>query len=89
MLCTGWRNAWRRLFLADARTWRLASDSSHARACLDHSNYSKGDGGHDAAGVMDALGIAADFTRCGHDRGGRVAHRLALDYAARKAPPGP
>jgi pimeloyl-ACP methyl ester carboxylesterase len=31
---------------------------------------------------MDALGIA-DFALCGHDRGGRVAHRLALDHPAR------
>ena len=32
--------------------------------------------------VMDALGIDT-FYLCGHDRGGRVAHRLALDYSAR------
>ncbi|MGA8393727.1 MAG: alpha/beta hydrolase, partial [Burkholderiaceae bacterium] len=32
--------------------------------------------------VMDFLGIA-DFNLCGHDRGGRVAHRLALDHPTR------
>ena len=31
---------------------------------------------------MDSLGVDAFFV-CGHDRGGRVAHRLALDHAAR------
>jgi haloacetate dehalogenase len=32
--------------------------------------------------LLDALGVA-DFFLCGHDRGGRVAHRLALDHASR------
>jgi haloacetate dehalogenase len=36
----------------------------------------------DAIGVMDALGRGRFFL-CGHDRGGRVAHRLALDHPAR------
>ena len=31
---------------------------------------------------MDALGIGS-FYLCGHDRGGRVAHRLAVDHPAR------
>ena len=57
-------------------------DSSHAPGLPDHSNYSKRAMAGDAVGVMDALGIA-DFYLCGHDRGGRVAHRLALDHAAR------
>jgi haloacetate dehalogenase len=37
---------------------------------------------HDMVAVMDALGLG-NFYLCGHDRGGRVAHRLALDYSAR------
>jgi haloacetate dehalogenase len=36
----------------------------------------------DAVEVMDALGVAQFFV-CGHDRGGRVAHRLALDHPTR------
>jgi haloacetate dehalogenase len=35
-----------------------------------------------AACPADKLGIA-DFFLCGHDRGGRVAHRLALDHPQR------
>jgi haloacetate dehalogenase len=48
----------------------------------DHSNYSKRNMAHDMVAVMDALGID-HFFLCGHDRGGRVAHRLALDHAPR------
>ena len=57
-------------------------DSSKTPGLPDHSNYSKRNMAHDVALVMDALGIDG-FYLCGHDRGGRVAHRLALDYAGR------
>ncbi|MES2979489.1 MAG: alpha/beta hydrolase [Pseudomonadota bacterium] len=57
-------------------------DSSKTAGLPDHSNYSKRNMAHDMAAVMDALGISV-FGLCGHDRGGRVAHRLALDYPAR------
>ena len=57
-------------------------DSSKTAGLPDHSNYSKRNMAHDMVGVMDALGVG-DFFLCGHDRGGRVAHRLALDFAAR------
>ena len=57
-------------------------DSSKTPGLPDHSNYSKHNMAHDMALVMDALGVD-DFYLCGHDRGGRVAHRLALDHAAR------
>ena len=57
-------------------------DSSKTPGLPDHSNYSKRNMAHDMALVMDALGIDT-FYLCGHDRGGRVAHRLALDYSAR------
>ena len=57
-------------------------DSSKTPGLPDHSNYSKRNMAHDMALVMDALGIDS-FYLCGHDRGARVAHRLALDYAAR------
>ena len=57
-------------------------DSSKAPGLPDHSNYSKRTMARDMVAVMDALGVDRFFL-CGHDRGGRVAHRLALDHPAR------
>ena len=57
-------------------------DSSKTAGLPDHSNYSKRNMAHDMVGVMDALGVG-DFFLCGHDRGARVAHRLALDHPGR------
>lgn len=57
-------------------------DSSKTPGLPDHSNYSKRNMAHDMVAVMDALNIDS-FYLCGHDRGGRVAHRLALDHAVR------
>jgi haloacetate dehalogenase len=48
----------------------------------DHSQHSKRAMAADVACVLDALGVDGFFL-CGHDRGGRVAHRLALDFAER------
>lgn len=57
-------------------------DSSKPPGLPDHGNYSKRALAQDMVAVMDALGIDR-FKLCGHDRGGRVAHRLALDHAQR------
>ena len=57
-------------------------DSSKTAGLPDHSNYSKRNMAHDMVAVMDALNVDS-FYLCGHDRGGRVAHRLALDHPAR------
>lgn len=57
-------------------------DSSKAPGLDDHSNYSKRAMAADMVAVMDALGIGR-FYLCGHDRGGRVAHRLAVDHPTR------
>lgn len=57
-------------------------DSSKAPGLPDHSNYSKRALAQDMVEVMDALGVA-QFSLCGHDRGGRVAHRLAVDHPTR------
>jgi haloacetate dehalogenase len=57
-------------------------DSSHAPGLPDHSNYSKRAMALDMAEVMTTLGFEQFFV-CGHDRGARVSHRLALDFAAR------
>ncbi len=45
----------------------------------DHANYSKREMAYDQVAVMRALGYEKFFV-CGHDRGGRVAHRMAIDY---------
>ncbi|MES3009538.1 MAG: alpha/beta hydrolase [Pseudomonadota bacterium] len=57
-------------------------DSSKAPGLDDHGNYSKRAMAADMVAVMDALGIGR-FYLCGHDRGGRVAHRLAVDHPTR------
>ena len=45
----------------------------------DHSNYSKREMAKDQVAVMRKLGFDS-FNLCGHDRGARVSHRLAVDY---------
>ncbi|MES3002113.1 MAG: alpha/beta hydrolase [Pseudomonadota bacterium] len=57
-------------------------DSAKAPGLEDHSNYSKRAMAQDMVEVMEALGIER-FLLCGHDRGGRVAHRLAVDHPQR------
>jgi haloacetate dehalogenase len=57
-------------------------DSSKPKGLPDHSNYSKRAMALDMAEVMSALGHDR-FHLVGHDRGGRVAHRLARDHARR------
>lgn len=56
-------------------------ESSKPAGLPDHGNYSKRVMAQDMVEVMQALGFAS-FYLCGHDRGGRVAHRLALDHPA-------
>jgi haloacetate dehalogenase len=48
----------------------------------DHAQHSKRAMASDMAALMSGLGHARFFV-AGHDRGGRVAHRLALDHAER------
>ena len=45
----------------------------------DHAHHSKRAMAQDLAGLMHQLGHER-YDVCGHDRGGRVAHRLALDH---------
>jgi haloacetate dehalogenase len=54
-------------------------DSTKLAGTADHAQASKRVMAQDLVAVMDALGIT-QFYLCGHDRGGRVAHRLALDH---------
>jgi len=62
--------------LADLRGY---GDSSKPAATADHSTYSKRAMAADQVAVMRALGFER-FAVAGHDRGGRVAHRMALDH---------
>jgi haloacetate dehalogenase len=57
-------------------------DSDRPATTSDHAPYSKRALAADMAGLMSELGFDT-FAVCGHDRGGRVAHRLALDNATR------
>ncbi|HEX6956711.1 MAG TPA: alpha/beta hydrolase [Ferrovibrio sp.] len=54
-------------------------DSSKPATLPDHASYAKRATAADMVAVMQALGFAR-FCLAGHDRGGRVAHRLALDH---------
>jgi haloacetate dehalogenase len=54
-------------------------DSAKPTGPLDHSAYSKRTMARDALELLRGLGQERFFV-CGHDRGGRVAHRLALDH---------
>ena len=54
-------------------------DSEKPAGEPDHANYSKRTMAADMVALMQSLGHAR-FGLVGHDRGGRVAHRLALDH---------
>jgi len=54
-------------------------DSSKPAGLPDHSNYSKRAMALDQIAVMRHFGYD-DFFLCAHDRGARVAHRLAMDH---------
>jgi len=56
-------------------------DSSKPEGAPDHANYSKRAMAGDMVEVMAALGHR-QFLLAAHDRGGRVAYRLALDHPA-------
>jgi haloacetate dehalogenase len=55
-------------------------DSSKPPDGQNHSNYSKRNMALDGIEVMKHFGFTS-FPVVGHDRGGRVAHRMALDHA--------
>ena len=54
-------------------------DSSKPPGGGDHATYSKRAMAEDQVRVMEELGYRR-FSVAGHDRGGRVAHRMALDF---------
>jgi len=57
-------------------------DSSKPESGPDHAGYSKRAMAQDQVEVMSQLGFETFFV-AGHDRGGRVAHRMALDHPRR------
>lgn len=65
-----------RLVMPDLRGY---GDSSKPEGGPDHAQYSKRAMAQDMVALMQSLGHPR-FALCGHDRGGRVAHRLALDH---------
>jgi haloacetate dehalogenase len=71
-----------REFTVVAMDLRGYGDSSKPPTTADHEPYSKRAMARDAVAVMRSLGFER-FDVAGHDRGGRVAYRLALDHPQR------
>jgi haloacetate dehalogenase len=66
-------------FTVIASDLRGYGESSKPIGNSDHSNYSKRSMAMDQVELMKHLGFN-EFQLLGHDRGGRVSHRLAADY---------
>lgn len=71
-----------RHFTVIATDLRGYGDSSKPAGHRDHGNYSKRTMATDQVDVMRSFGFDRFFV-VGHDRGGRVAHRMAVDYPDR------
>ncbi len=71
----------RTVVVADLRGYGASSKPSTTD---DHEPYSKRAMARDAVAVMSALGFER-FDVAGHDRGGRVTYRMALDHPDRVA----
>lgn len=77
---------WRKIAPALARRFTVVAsdlrgygDSSRPEGGEDHIAYSKREMAKDQVALMAWLGFDR-FALVGHDRGGRVAHRMALDW---------
>jgi len=68
-----------RHFTVVAADLRGYGDSGKPAGLPDHANYSKRTMAADQLALMRALGFER-FSVLAHDRGARVAHRLALDH---------
>jgi len=80
---------WRRIAPELAKTYTVVAadlrgygDSSKPADGENHFGYSKRATAQDQVEVMSSLGIEK-FAVVGHDRGGRVAHRMAADHPDR------
>jgi haloacetate dehalogenase len=82
---------WHKVAPRLAREWNVVAadlrgygDSAKPVTAPDHAPYSKRAMAADQVALMTHLGHAR-FHVVGHDRGGRVAHRMAVDHGARVA----
>ncbi len=66
-------------FTVVAANLRGYGDSSKPRGAADHGNYAKRTMAQDQVTLMSRLGFER-FDLLAHDRGARVAHRLAVDH---------
>jgi haloacetate dehalogenase len=66
-------------FTVIATDLRGYGSSSKPTGTPDHATYSKREMANDQVDIMAQLGFK-DFYLCGHDRGGRVSHRMAVDH---------
>lgn len=92
LLMHGWPQShaeWHRIapqlardFTVVATDLRGYGDSSKPADGTNHAGHSKREMARDQIEVMEQLGFKR-FAVVGHDRGGRVAHRMALDHAER------
>lgn len=69
-------------FTVVAADLRGYGDSGKPESAPDHAPYAKRAMAQDVVEAMALLGFGS-FHLVGHDRGGRVGHRLAVDHAAR------
>ena len=69
-------------FTVIAADLRGYGDSSVPATVPDHASYSFRAMAQDQAALMTALGFER-YLVCGHDRGARVTHRMALDHPQR------
>jgi haloacetate dehalogenase len=69
-------------FTVVAADLRGYGDSSKPPGDPEHARYSKREMAQDQVELMQKLGFDS-FLVAGHDRGGRVAHRMALDHPKR------
>lgn len=80
-----WHKVWPTLageFTLVAPDLRGYGDSDKPLGSHDHANYSKRAMSADMVALMQFLGHE-DFLLAAHDRGARVAHRLAMDFPGR------
>jgi haloacetate dehalogenase len=68
-----------RRFTVVASDLRGYGDAGKPAGLPDHSNYSKREMAWDQVELMKSLGFSA-FSLVGHDRGGRVGYRMAMDH---------
>ena len=76
---TGSRRAWRRTSRSSRPTSAAMAKAPSRETTADHEPYSKRAMARDQVAVMRHFGFER-FSVVGHDRGGRVAYRMALDH---------